>query len=59
MRVCERGPWLIVYPDGVWYGEVTPERCERILTEHIIGKRPVEEWIAARNPLGCAAGPAT
>jgi (2Fe-2S) ferredoxin len=50
-RVCARGPWLVVYPDGVWYGEVTIERCERILAEHIVAGRPVEEWIAARNPL--------
>lgn len=51
VRVCARGPWLIVYPDGVWYGEVTVERCERIVAEHVVGGRPVEEWVAARNPL--------
>ncbi len=51
LRVCARGPWLVVYPDGVWYGEVDIARCERILVEHVVGGRPVEEWIAARNPL--------
>ncbi len=56
LRVCARGPWLVVYPDGVWYGEVTVERCERILAEHVVGGRPVEEWVAARNPLAPPCG---
>ena len=52
-RVCTGGPWLLVYPDGVWYGAVTPERFEVILQNHLIGGSPVTEWIAIRNGLGC------
>src|ERR1700734_2296340 len=55
-RICAGGPWLVVYPEGVWYGGVTPDRFERILQEHLLGGMPVEEWLAARNGLGC--GPA-
>lgn len=51
LRVCQGGPWMLVYPEGVWYGEVTPERFERVLDEHLIGGRPVEEWVRVRNPL--------
>ena len=53
-RICTGGPWLVVYPEGVWYGAVTPERFERILREHLLGGEPVGEWIVARNTLGCA-----
>lgn len=51
LRICSGGPWMAVYPDGIWYGAVTPERCERIVTEHLQGGRPVEEWIVRRHPL--------
>ncbi|HEV7868789.1 MAG TPA: hypothetical protein VGO90_13965 [Chthoniobacteraceae bacterium] len=54
-RICVNGPWLVVYPDGIWYREVTPARFERILQQHLIGGDPVREWISARNDLGCGA----
>jgi (2Fe-2S) ferredoxin len=48
-RICNGGPWMVVYPDGIWYGAVTPEKCKRIVTEHLFGNQPVTEWIAARH----------
>jgi (2Fe-2S) ferredoxin len=51
LRICRGGPWLLVYPEGVWYGGVTPERCERIVSEHLAGGRIVQEWVVKQHPL--------
>lgn len=51
LRVCERGPIAVVYPEGTWYHSVTKEVADRIVDEHLVAGRPVEEYIFARNPL--------
>jgi (2Fe-2S) ferredoxin len=51
LRICMEGPILLVYPEGTWYKEMTPDRIERFVREHLIEGRPIEEWIFARNPL--------
>jgi (2Fe-2S) ferredoxin len=51
LRICSSGPICVVYPEGAWYRHVTPENAERIIQEHLVNGRIVEDLCFARNPL--------
>jgi (2Fe-2S) ferredoxin len=41
--LCEKGPIVVVYPEGVWYGNVTEKDVETIVDRHIEGGEIVKE----------------
>jgi (2Fe-2S) ferredoxin len=48
LGVCAGGPIVVVYPEGIWYGDVTPALLERIVTEHLRDGRVIDEAVIHR-----------
>ena len=46
---CNFGPAMVVYPEGVFYGGVTPEDIDEIISSHLVNETPVERLIIDFN----------
>jgi (2Fe-2S) ferredoxin len=50
LGMCERGPSMVVYPEGVWYAGVKVEDVPELVREHFVNGRAVER-LASRDPV--------
>ncbi|MGN0469088.1 MAG: NADH-quinone oxidoreductase subunit NuoF [Acutalibacteraceae bacterium] len=47
--LCALGPVVIVYPEGAFYSQTTPEGAKRIIDEHIIGGKVCKDLLYAET----------
>ena len=48
---CAHGVCLVVYPDAVWYGGVTPADVDEIIESHIVHGKPVQRLLIQDDQL--------
>ena len=47
---CAIGPAVMVYPDGIWYAQVSTEDVAEIVEEHLLNGRVVERLALLKVP---------
>ena len=50
--LCERGPSMIVYPEGSFYSRVNVDEIPRIVKEHLVDGNPVKEFLYEETVVG-------
>ncbi len=53
--ICKGGAIAVVYPEGVWYHGLNTQKMERVLQDHLIGNKPVHEFILYQDQFSSAA----
>ena len=53
---CELGPTVVIYPQGIWYGNVQLADVSRIIDETIVGGKVLDDLLIADELLNTKGG---
>ena len=53
---CELGPTVVIYPQGIWYGRVTPADVPRIIEETVVNGRVLQDLLIPDELLNSGKG---
>lgn len=53
---CELGPTVVIYPQGIWYGNVKSTDVPRIIDETVVGGNVLEDLLIADELLNTRGG---
>lgn len=45
LGVCQQGPIMVVYPEGVWYADLDASKIDQIIESHFKHNKPVTDWV--------------
>lgn len=49
LDICDFGPTVVVYPEGVFYVGVQVQDIDEIIDEHLVNNRPVERLVLKKD----------
>lgn len=52
LDICKGGTVAVVYPEGTWYGNLDEDQADRVVAEHLVAGRIVDDHVFLRNGLG-------
>ena len=55
LEQCEHGPTVVIYPQGIWYGRVSPGDVPRIVARTVVGGEVLDDLLI---PDSCLNDPA-
>lgn len=51
LDICDFGPTVVIYPEGIFYVNVQVDDIPEIIEEHILNNRPVERLRLKQKPI--------
>jgi (2Fe-2S) ferredoxin len=49
LRICEQGAVGVVYPEGTWYAGLDREGISRVVREHLVGGKRVDDLVIGQG----------